>query len=357
MIENSEIIAKLIVTLLLAYISIKFMAPLVQLLWDKIFNSTQKSNVSLDMLIEREKQLLRNGLTKPESSPSQNKSSPNKTLDAYQSYLQKLTSDKNKNQKSIDDVKKIFSLFDNLQWGEGPTFEHIRKEIKEEFNISVNQSKITAILKKFIENNFLMSRKSSVLPNYKEVIDILELATIANELINESTSKEYLLLESLSLRWKISCLDIAKGLLLLMQPRSNSQTTIQKDILNGKIKIHGTYENKLFGIIKSDDNKFFQSKKDFLKKLNSSSIFFSILSPLDAPEDKNDLQRAKKIFYAHENTSLEDIKKTYKKMVAMKHPDKLPSHGIPTEFESIATKNFSIIQQSYDIILNKYENK
>ena len=356
MMEYSEIITKLLVTLIITYISIKFLAPLLQLLWSQFFNNPQKSNVDIDILIERQKQLLRHGLTKKESTSLKDKPHSNKTLAAYQAHFQTLTSNKIDKQDALNDIKKIFALFDSLQWGEGPPFSFINKKIEKEFDVSIVQFKITALLKKFIETDFLISRKGGALPSYQEIMSALELAAIVNKIFDESENSEYSLLEKLSLLWKISCSDIKKGFLFLLHTPKDEQAKIQKDILNNKITIDETYRHKVFQIIKSDDNKFFRSKKDFLNNLNSNANFFSILSPLDAPKDKNDVDAARKIFYANKKTPLEDIKKAYKQLVAARHPDKLPSHGISTEFEPIATKNFAIIQESYDIILKKHEN-
>ena len=355
MIENSEIVTKLIVVLLALYLSIKFAAPILQLLWEQLFHRPKKSNVDIDVLIERQKQILRNGLVKKESIPIKNQSQSNKTLLAYQEFFQKITSEKDKNQESIDDSKKIFSLFDNLQWGEGPPFEHIRKKITEEFNVSIEQFKITTALKNFIENDFLLSRKGSALPSYREILEVLELAVIANKIFDESTSGKNDLTGHLGHLWKISPSDIIKGFCFLIRPQDTPPSETQKNILNNKLKIEESHKNNIFQILKSDDHKFFQSKKVFLKYLKLNAEFFSILSPLPTPQNKNDLQYARKIFCADEKTSLEDIKKTYKELAARKHPDKLSSYGISSDFESIATKNFSIIQQYYDIILNEYK--
>ena len=343
--EHSEIITKLLVTLIITYASIKFITPIFQILWSQFFNNPQKSNVDLDILIERQKQLLRHGLTRKEPNPSKDKPHPNKTLAAYQARFQTLTS-----QESIDDIKKIFSLFKNLQWGEGTPFESIKKNIEKEFNVSIVQFKTVALLKRFIETDFLLSRKGSTLPSYQEIMNTLEMAAIVHELLDESLSQEYNLIKNLSSRWNVSCSDITKGLLLFLKPNA------QKDILNNNIAISEKYRSNIFSIIKSDDNKFFRSKKDFFNSLNSKSNFFAILLPLNAPNDKNDVDTARKIFYADKKTPLEDIKKVYKQLVATRHPDKLPSYGIPNEFESIATKNFTIIQESYGIILKNHEN-
>ena len=351
MIETSEIVTKLIITLFIVYIAIKFIVPILQFFWEYLFQPPQKSNLNIDILIERQKQILRSGLEKKAPSPAKNRSHSNKTLATYQDYF-----NSSKDQEFRDDAKKVLSLLDSLQWGEGPAFKQIKQNLQAQFNLSIEQSRIATVLKNFIETDFLLSRKADTPPSYQEIVEILELAVIIAQIFDESLSNEGPFLKHLSHLWKISSSDITKGLCFTLQAQSPSPIEIQKDILNNKIQIGEQYRNNIFPMLKSDDNKFFQSKKDVLQKIKLNAEFFSLLSPLEVPEDKIDLQCARFIFYANEKTSLEEIKKTYKKLAASKHPDKLSSHGIPSEFEAIATKNFSIIQQSYDILLNEYKN-
>ena len=358
MVDTSEIVTKLIITFLVIYIAIKFIGPSLQLFWEQLFHHPKKSNVDIDILIERQKQILRNGLAKEESpSPKLQHSTTNKTINAYQDRFQKLLSHEPKDQNAIDDIKKIFSLFDSLQWGEAPPFTHITKNIEKEFDVSIEQFKITAILKKFIENDFLLSRKGGALPSHQEIIGLLELAAMIDKFFDESISQERPYLQALSRLWKIPLDDIAKGLVLSFQKEEVIDMEMKKNVLNNKMQMDKENKDNIFQILKFDDNKFFQSKKAFLQMLKSHSEFFFTLSPLQAPKDKKDIQGARKIFHIDEKASLEDIKATYKRLAAKKHPDKLSAYGIPPEFEPIATKNFSIIQQSYDIILNEYETK
>ena len=206
-----------------------------------------------------------------------------------------------------------------------------------------------------LKHNFLLSRKNSNLPSYQEIIEILELATIANKLLDESISKKGPFLNQLSKMWEIPSSDIMKGFQILIGQDKKFLTSPHPDMLNEKIMIAEKDPTKIFEILKSDDKKNFQKKNIFFKDLRSKSELISIISPMKSLRDKNDLEYARNIFCIDEKTPLEDIKKIYKKLAAKKHPDKLSSYSIPSGFESVVTKNFSIIQQAYDIILNEHK--
>ena len=134
MIDSSEIVTRIIIALFIIYASIKFIAPIVRLFWEHIFYRPQKTNVNIDVLIERQKQILISGIVKKEPMPLQNQKKVDKTTEAYQKYFQILMENEPKKDEIINDVKKVFSLFDNLQWGEGSQFKNIKKKNQRRFS-------------------------------------------------------------------------------------------------------------------------------------------------------------------------------------------------------------------------------
>jgi len=98
------------------------------------------------------------------------------------------------------------------------------------------------------------------------------------------------------------------------------------------------------------NKKGFKTKAELLLELQSILEFFKTLMPLPELKNSKDYEGALVIFEADQNTPLEVIKKRYKKLAVERHPDKLISKGIPSEFEKIATENFAQIQLAYNII-------
>ncbi|MBC7714757.1 MAG: DnaJ domain-containing protein, partial [Rhizobacter sp.] len=57
------------------------------------------------------------------------------------------------------------------------------------------------------------------------------------------------------------------------------------------------------------------------------------------------------ILKADEDMETEEIKKLYKKMAMVKHPDKIGQMKLPKTLEKKAINNFNQIQEAYDIIM------
>lgn len=70
----------------------------------------------------------------------------------------------------------------------------------------------------------------------------------------------------------------------------------------------------------------------------------------------NALEDAYKALGVTQNSSDQEIKRTYRKLMSQYHPDKLMGQGIPEEMISIATEQAKEVQIAYDLI-KKYREK
>jgi DnaJ like chaperone protein len=64
----------------------------------------------------------------------------------------------------------------------------------------------------------------------------------------------------------------------------------------------------------------------------------------------SDIDRYYAILGTSRNDSIEQIKKSYRKLVSEYHPDKIASKGLPEEFIKFATDKFREIQEAYEQI-------
>jgi DnaJ like chaperone protein len=64
----------------------------------------------------------------------------------------------------------------------------------------------------------------------------------------------------------------------------------------------------------------------------------------------NDIDRYYAILGVSRNDSIEQIKKSHRKLVSEYHPDKIASKGLPEEFIKFATDKFREIQEAYEQI-------
>ncbi|MFT6604604.1 MAG: DnaJ like chaperone protein, partial [Bacteriovoracaceae bacterium] len=90
--------------------------------------------------------------------------------------------------------------------------------------------------------------------------------------------------------------------------------------------------------------------KELIELISSEAHLYHSLSPLPDLKGKNDIKGALSLFGLKEDATAEQIKKAYKKISMLKHPDRLASKGIPKAFEDIAHENFTRIQSAYELI-------
>lgn len=94
------------------------------------------------------------------------------------------------------------------------------------------------------------------------------------------------------------------------------------------------------------------SKEEEIMLSSASSIFN--YSSSDYERLKSKYVKTYNKYYAvlkcDENSSNEEIKKQYRKLVTQYHPDKIEAKGLPEEFIKFANDNFKKIQQAYDNI-------
>ena len=92
------------------------------------------------------------------------------------------------------------------------------------------------------------------------------------------------------------------------------------------------------------------SKEEELMLLSATRIFH--YSNSDFERLKSKYVKTTNKFYAilkcNENSSNDEIKKQYRKLVNEYHPDKIESKGLPEEFIKFANDKFKEIQEAYD---------
>ena len=109
----------------------------------------------------------------------------------------------------------------------------------------------------------------------------------------------------------------------------------------------------LFGIA-SSDREVHQSEINLIQKisgyLNINSYDFQSISSMFLNGDSN-ASKYYKILEIDEDASLDDIKKSYRKLVMKYHPDKL--QGVSEDIIKLANEKFLSIQEAYEKVLKE----
>jgi len=110
-----------------------------------------------------------------------------------------------------------------------------------------------------------------------------------------------------------------------------------------------SFFNLLFQIVAAD-NRFHSAEEAAMKRIKD--IF--MISDQQYENIKavyfNEIDKYYKILNCTPESSIQDIKSSYKKLVKDFHPDTIVSKGLPEEFTDFATKRFREIQEAYEKI-------
>ncbi len=102
--------------------------------------------------------------------------------------------------------------------------------------------------------------------------------------------------------------------------------------------------------VAASDNDYSQSEEALIKR--AAEIFRISDTLYRSIKDRyvTDDSRSYAVLGLSRNASNDEIKKSYRKLVAEYHPDKIAAKGLPEEFNRFAADKFREIQEAYEII-------
>lgn len=340
----------------------KLFSPMIMSIFTSLTDSKRAKTKSdnLEAMIAHKEAMLRRGANKAsglinnDSLETAVKSKRKGKLEVELLYIDKLERLKEKgSSEDLEDVQKIVSLFESLQWGEGKALVDIKNKFNKKFGVSPEQRVFLNHLKSLIKREVLVARKTKNLPVYQEIVNLLLTKTLLQSIcLNDEFSKK--LITELARKINVSSSCVAKAVAAILNKKEQE---VYSSILESTEVFQKLNPQTLDVLISksllTEDKKYFISMKDLINNIASEASLFQTLSPLPELTGKNDIKGALKIFNLAPDSTKEEVKKTYKKLSMLKHPDRLASKGIPKSFEKIAHDNFTRIQSAYDILKNK----
>lgn len=255
------------------------------------------------------------------------------------------------------DVIKVCTLFESLQWGEGPAINDIRLKFSKKFGTAPAQRIFINNLKNLLKREIPLSRVTKNLPSYSEIAELLIVKTFLQSIaVQDEYTPE--LTKAISRKMRLSASSLSKAVATILAKTSGiNEQKIYPTLLESKDAFSlwdlPMRENIINKSLVSEDKKYFIKVKELIDLITLEAHLYHSLSPLPELKGKNDIKGALALFGLKEDASSEQIKKAYKKISMLKHPDRLASKGIPKAFEEIAHENFTRIQSAYEIIKNK----
>jgi len=256
-----------------------------------------------------------------------------------------LDASKNKS-KNVEALKTVLSLWDSLEWGASDLITKISQKISQSMGTRIESQELFDMIRFCDKRDLFLPPVGSDPLLIEQITSVLESFLFADFFLFGAKENE------LARILKINTAQLEKV-------RSTIGSMLQGRDLN-KAKLNALQSNDQWSYAPQEKEiilikwvksiKGFKTKADLHLELQSILEFFKTLMPLPELKNSKDYEGALNIFEADQNTPLEIIKKRYKKLAVERHPDKLISKGIPSEFEKIATENFAQIQLAYNII-------
>lgn len=345
---NPELLFKSFAIVVVIYILVKAFAPAIGdtfLSW--FLGSTHKKNsdVDFDRMIEEKKAILRGDGNMTVSQALQTKKErKNRTDEALHNEFEKLTKKGSKSPTEeirLAELKAFMAYADSLQWGGGPEFKEIASKISQGLGSRIDSQEVASAFSTLHMREVFLNGKGELL-SFKKINESLESFVAMKALLKGGDT-----LNLLAKRWTMNSDSVAKALIVKL---SSGKTDIKKFIATKNPPLPDLDGVKLISFLKSNSGGL-KSKTEFFSEIKDEAELFHTLSPLPPLKGKNDKKGAYLSLGLPESANEEQIKKQYKKLARLKHPDRLKGKGIPQEFESIATENFTQIKEAYDILM------
>lgn len=347
MFDKSQVL-KILGLCILVIILAKALAPFFgETIWQMIFGSKKKRNsdIDFDALISQKKSMLRAGQTGVEGATgTQKKKSKGQSEEVIQKTYTELSSKQNRNEeenKKFEDLKATIKVLDSLQWGNIPEIEALMKKLSQSYSYRFNSTSASVDFKNLLQRDAFLGPKNDW-QGLKKAFEIVESFTLLKETTQSATFRD-----QLAKKWQMQRLAIEKALSLKFNSKGGnlSQLVGAKAVALPQIK-----EEKLLSFLTLSPG-ILKNKNTLLNEIKTQAELFHALSPLAPLKDNKDKAGAYKSLGLPPNASVDQIKSRYKKLAQLKHPDTLKAKGIPPEFESVATENFTQIKRAYDILI------
>lgn len=345
MIVDKDIIVRAVLGIVLFVISVKVVGPVIfEILKGKI-PGTQNPENDIDSMIRRQKERLRAQYGIAE-----------RTDHLISQTHQSETSSELPPRISHSTTKEVEELFKETRWGGGDFVKKMQNEIAKNYSYTLAESKVNAFVllaekRKFISYLSIDNQKS--LEAVKNYLSMLMLLLI---LIDEIRNKEYNLLERVAKKCRVDTMELLLALQIkILQSIATKKAIKEERLFENTPTLHQyseeTMKDSLDSILRKEANLWAKGHSLFFEELSIYLNYADLLIPLPALQSKKDLNTAYDILKISPDLELDEIKKAYKKLAMLRHPDKIGQLNLPKTLEKKALSKFNYIQEAYDIII------
>ncbi len=310
----------------------------------KDIQNNNEERVDFEELVRRKTELLKYSGQEINSLPKEIKHS--NTEKVYREFYELPQNHNNA------DKRRILQIFSSLQWGEGPLHFEIINNLKKFYEIEIDLVHVGKSLKDLINMDILISSKWKNLPNYLELEQILSMKAILDVFGEEAKKLNGKNLRKFCEKEKLDLIQTSKAFIFIFFP--NLRNMIFSNLTHNNPSDHFLFSSFSSKDLSEKINQSLSLHKGpqiFFKDLANLSILFGSLKKIEPLRSKFDLDGAHRIFNLERNSSMEDIRKRYKTLAKINHPDSLSSLGLTPEILDLVNGNFAQIKNAYDLLV------
>lgn len=333
---NKDIITRAIVGFILFIIFAKVVGPVIFEMIKKKIPGAYNPDNDIDSMIRRQKERLRAeyGITNKELAPS---------LDSPTSLETPVT-------------KEIETLYKESRWGGGDFAKSIQAAITKNYSYTLAETKVNAFVLLAEKRNYLRflsldnQKSTEAIKNYLSIVMLFLILT------EEMRNKDFTLMERVAKKCQVNTLNLALALQLKILFALSSKREIKEErLFESTPTLHQYSEESMKEaleiILKKESNFWAKGHSAFFEELALHLSYADILIPLPKLQNKKDISTAYQILKVPTDMELEDIKKAYKKLAMVNHPDKIGQMKLPKTLEKKALIKFNHIQEAYEVIM------
>jgi curved DNA-binding protein CbpA len=327
---------KLFSNIILAVIAILVLytfAPLIRDILGSLFGSSSNKKRSMskndfDEMVRRKAEQMSSTNRQSDHGPASVRSKGTRTEWDY--LVEKNYFASKEDQEELENLKK------SLEWGSDPQLEKIKVEIEKQLAIEIDSMAFNKVVKETLSKNKILElfpNKDLSIESYKGK---LGLELFINTL-NSAEDQKYKFYSALSKKLQVSkdALDILLKVSLCKLEDSAIVTQIEAYIDGELSPLQG----------KSLQLSEYSNIKQIISTLKKNIDLLIPLIPLQEAEIKG------KVF--DQETDKELLKKKYKKVIAIYHPDRWTYFEKTDSIDKRLRENFNLIQKTYDIMTAK----
>lgn len=337
---NKDIIIRVGLGLVIFVMFAKVVGPVIfELLKRKIPGAYQPDN-DIDSMIRRQKERLRAqyGLVGRDPAPALSTESENSDPTPPRAA-----------------TKEVETLYKESRWGGGDFAKGIQLEITKNYSYTLTETKVNAFILLSEKRHFLNYLSVDNQKSPEAIKRYLSLVMLFLILIEEMRNREFNLLERVAKKCHVNPMEFALALQLKILYALSSKREIKEErLFEHVLTLHqyseDTMKEALDLILRKEANLWAKGHSLFIEELSLHLAYASVLVPTPKVQNKKDIATAYTILNATAEMDLEEIKKIYKKMAMLKHPDKIGQMNLPKALEKKALMQFNHIQEAYDII-------